>query len=232
MNDQGRMAARTTKEIARAAEAAAGWPSVRSFLQAHPNLLLQDGDLLQALGLRIDAPNVVPFGRAALARDAQRRETKARMQLEATAHANFAAQTQCHAGVVDLLESRNNADLARRVDETAQRRLGLAAGALAAEGRAPAGWRRLEAGMVDALLGEGVPVRLGRSSFTALLFPETAGPIESCALVRLALWTPARPGILAFGAADPDAFSPDMGVDLIAFIARVVERTAGRWPVL
>ena len=34
-----------------------------------------------------------------------------------------------------------------------------------------------------------------------------------------------------FGAADESAFSADMGHELIDFLARVVERTAERWPV-
>jgi hypothetical protein len=35
--------------------------------------------------------------------------------------------------------------------------------------------------------------------------------------------------VLAFGAESPDTFSPDMGHELIDFVARVVERTAERW---
>ena len=39
---------------------------------------------------------------------------------------------------------------------------------------------------------------------------------------------------VAFGspAPDPEGFSHDMGAELVAFVARVVERTAERWPVL
>ena len=39
-------------------------------------------------------------------------------------------------------------------------------------------------------------------------------------------------GVLAFGSPDPEGFTRDMGVELVAFLARVVERTAERWPVL
>lgn len=234
MSDKGVTAAKTPKSVTKASEAASGWPSVRAFLQSHPNLVREDAELLSDLGLRFNAENVVEFGPAALARqiDAHRRESSARLELEATARANFAAQAQCHAGVVDLLESRNNADLARRLDETAQLRFGLTAGALAVEGKAPAGWVSLGEGMVDMILGEQGVVRLGETGFGALLFPNALFDIGSCALVRLALWRPACPGILCFGAADIEVFTPDMGVELIAFIARVVERTAERWPVL
>lgn len=220
------------KTMPKAARAAAGWPSVRSFLIDHPSLVREDAELLGHLGLRIDAANVVEFGPAALARhiDAHRRESSARIQLEATARANFAAQAQCHAGVVDLLESRSNADLARRLNETAQLRFGLVAGAAAVEGKAPAGWVHLDEGMVDMILGEDRVTRLGETGFGALLFPDAEQAVGSAAMIRITAW--GRTGLLAFGAAETDAFTPDMGCELIAFIARVVERTAERWPVL
>jgi len=220
------------KAVTKASEAAAGWPSVRAFLTNHPNLVREDAELLSALGLRINAANVVEFGPAALARhiDAHRRESTARQQLEETARANFAAQVQCHASVVDILESRSNTDLARRLDEAAQRRFGLMAGGLAVEGKAPAGWAELDEGMIDMILGSGEVTRLGESGFGALLFPTVTEPVGSCAMIRLRLWD--RPGLLSFGASDSQTFTPDMGVELIAFIARVVERTAERWPVL
>jgi hypothetical protein len=232
MSEAGQSKKSAGKTLPKAAQAAAGWPSVRSFLTEHPNLVREDSDLLGHLGLRIDAANVVEFGPAALSRhiDAHRRESSARRELEDTARANFAAQAQCHAGVVDLLESRGNSDLARRLDETAQLRFGLVAGSIAVEGKAPAGWVHLDEGMVDIILGEDRVTRLGETGFGALLFPEAVQPVESVALIRLSLWQ--RTGMLAFGAADPEAFTADMGCELIAFIARVVERTAERWPVL
>ena len=224
--------AKPAKALPKASEAAAGWPSVRAFLTNHPNLMREDPELLNTLGLRIDAANVVEFAPAALARhiDAHRRESTARQELEAVARSNFSAQVQCHAGVTDILESRNNTDLARRLNETAQLRFGLLAGAIAIEGKAPAGWIQLDECMIDMILGADRVTRLGENGFGALLFPEAQAPVGSCAMIRLSLWD--RTGLLAFGAEETDAFTPDMGIELIAFIARVVERTAERWPVL
>jgi uncharacterized protein YigA (DUF484 family) len=221
------------KGVTRASQAVAGWPSVRAFLRKHPNLLHQDAALLSELGLKLSAANVREFGPAALARaiEAQRRETAVREALEATARANFAAQAQCHTAVLDLMEARGAPDLARRLDAAARDRLGLVAGALAVEGRAPTSWMQLEPGTVDLVLGEGAPARLGEVAQGDLLFPGAAQPVRSCALVRLTLGRPARPGLLAFGAADAQAFAPEMGAELIAFIARVVECTAERWPM-
>jgi uncharacterized protein YigA (DUF484 family) len=210
------------------------WRDVRAFLKKHPALLREDAELLSDLGLRINAANVVEFGPAALARHvaAHRRESSARLQLEATARANFAAQAQCHAGVVDLLEARNNADLARRLDETARFRFGLLGAAMGVEGVAPAGWRPLAEGMVDRMLGAEGQAWMGPNPFAGPLFGPLEAPMQSCALVRLALWPEGRPGVLAFASAEPEGFTPDMGVELIALLARVAERTAERWPVL
>ena len=63
------------------------------------------------------------------------------------------------------------------------------------------------------------------------LRPDAGDPVGSVALIRLSLWSPARSGILGFGAEDEGAFAPDMGHELIDFLARVVERIAERWPL-
>ena len=56
-------------------------------------------------------------GPAALARvsAAHKAEETARQTIEATARANFAAQAQTHEAVIELLDARNHADLARRI---------------------------------------------------------------------------------------------------------------------
>jgi uncharacterized protein YigA (DUF484 family) len=212
------------------------WPEVRAFLTSDPALIREDAALLEELGLRIHAANVLDFIPPALARRALANvhETAARKELEAIARANFAAQAQTHASVVDLLEARNHADLARRLHDTARLRFGLVAGVIALEepGRTPAGWRTLEAGMCDELMGPQGLARMGLPLHAEALFGEEAPRVASVAMVRLAIWEPARQGVLAFGSIDPEGFTGDMGVELVAFIARVVERTAERWPVL
>ncbi|MNR68354.1 hypothetical protein D3C85_1928620 [compost metagenome] len=55
------------------------------------------------------------------------------------------------------------------------------------------------------------------------------------ALVRMSLQAPGedapRPALCAFGSAEDDGFTPAMGCELVAFVARVVERMAERWPL-
>ncbi len=221
-----------------AAAKQSGWgpDEVRRFLSDNPQFLREDSALLAELGLKPDAANVVEFGPAALARvhEAHKRESRARKYLEATARANFAAQAQTHGAVIDLLEARNHADLARRVDELAQLRFGLIGGVVALEGpdRTPAGWRVMPEGGIDLVIGHHRVARMGFQPTALGLFGERAPLVRSMALVRMAIWEPARDGLLAFGSGEPEGFTAEMGAELVAFLARVVERTAERWPVL
>jgi uncharacterized protein YigA (DUF484 family) len=210
--------------------------SVRDFLRVQPEFLRQDENLLGELGLRVDAANVIDFGPAALARAAaaHQREASVRQAIEANARANYSAQAQTHAAVIDMLDARNHADLARRVDEMAMLRFGLTAGIVALEGpsRVPAGWFALAEGQVDMIVGEAPIARMGFFAPALPLFGDRAETIRSMALVRMAIWEPRREALIAFGSKDPEGFTPDMGAELVNFLARVVERTAERWPVL
>ena len=215
-------------------KAPAGLGRVRDFLIAKPELIREDEGLMRALGLRPIAPNVVDFGPAALARveEARQRETSARYEIEQIAKANFAAQAETHAVVVDLLEARNNADLARRVNAAATERFGLAAGVIAAEGpgSVPTGWRVLPTGFTDLILGPEGLARLGAIEGGEEIFGDGGAKVRSMALLRMAIWADGRPAILAFGSSEAEGFRRDMGAELVAFLARVVERTAERWP--
>ena len=216
------------------------WPEIRDWLQAHPQLLLDDRSLLEEIGLRPHGRNVVEFGATALARleAVVEREAGARKQIEAVARANFAAQTQTHVVALDILESRNQSDLARRLDAAAAARFGLAGAAVALEkpGGTPFGWRALEAGDIDALLGPDGLHWLGPPIAGLDLFGAAANQVKSVALIRMAPMfagdAAPRPALCVFGSSDPDGFTPAMGCELVAFIARVVERTAERWPIL
>jgi hypothetical protein len=209
--------------------------AVRRFLADNPDFLRGDQGLLAELGLTVSTGQVIEFAPMARVHAAHQRETEQRQLLEEIARANFTAQAQTHGAVVDLLDARNNSDLARRVDEIARNRFGLAAGVIALESDSlpPAGWKPLVEGQVDLILdGPRRLARMGRVPTALGLFGAGAGEIASLAMVRMAIWEPSRQGLLAFGSADPDGFTADMGSELVAFLARVVERTAERWPLL
>ena len=220
--------------------AALHWPDVRAWLQAHPQTLLDDRSLLEEIGLRPHGRNVVDFGAAALTRleAVVERETGARREIEMIARANFAAQTQTHVATLDLMEARNPSDLARRLDAVAQGRFGLAGAAIAMEkpGGVPFGWKGLEAGGVNALLGDHGLTWLGPNFDGLSLFGAQNEAVKSVALIRMAPQLtpgePPRPALCAFGSLEAEGFTPAMGCELAAFLARVVERMAERWPVL
>jgi hypothetical protein len=208
--------------------------AIRMFLKTRPEFVRDDPELMQVLGVRLDAANVIDFGPAALSRaaSAHRKESSVRRRLEAVAQANFDAQSRTHEAVIELLGARNHSDLAARLDALAKAHFGLSAAVIALEGpnRTPAGWRPLAEGQCNLTLGRGKPARLGVAP-TALGLFGAGDAVGSVALIRLSIWSPARAGILAFAAADDTAFSSDMGHELIDFLARVVERTAERWPL-
>ena len=182
------------------------------------------------MALGADA-RVVAFGPAALARvsETARRESEARASLEAVARANFVAHAQTREAVVDLLDARDAPDLARRLDEIARTRFGLQAGALGLEGlAAPEGWRALPPGGVDQLLEPGANLLLGFRPTALGLFGDQAPFIRSMALARLDLPDDGGVGLMGFGSGDPEGFTPDMGPELVGFMARVTERLAGR----
>jgi uncharacterized protein YigA (DUF484 family) len=218
------------------------WPEVRAWLQTNPQMILDDRSLLEEIGLKPHGRNVVEFGRAALTKleEAAEREADARKRIESIARANFAAQTQTHVAALDLLDSRNHSDLARRLDAVAQGRFGLAGAAIAVEkpGGVPFGWRGLEPGGVDGLLGDHGLTWLGPMFDGLDLFGPATDQVRSVALIRMAPHLggaraeEARHAICAFASPEEEGFAAGMGCELVAFIARVVERTAERWPVL
>lgn len=212
------------------------WQALRRHLVNHSDELLRDAALLNALGLQPKTKHLIDFGPAALTRLEARalKDFDVRRQLELTAKANFDAQTQTHAMVLNLLEARNHSDLARRLNDEAKARFGLIAGTIALEDTAPVplGWQKLDDGGVDYIVGETGLSLLGPEGACRVLFGDDIARIKSAAVLRIALWREGRPGLVAFGSDDFDGFSPDMGAELVAFVARVVERVAERWPVL
>lgn len=212
------------------------WAALRRYMAEHADAIVRDKALLDAMGLQPKAKHLIDFGPAALARLEQRalKDFDVRRQLEATAKANFDAQSQTHALCLHLMESRNLSDLARRLNDEVRNRFGLVAASIALEntGPVPLGWKTLEDGGVDYIIGETGLSLLGPDAVCRVLFDEDVRRIKSAATLRIALWREGRPGLVAFGSNDFDGFSPEMGAELVAFVARVIERVADRWPVI
>ncbi|HWU51032.1 MAG TPA: DUF484 family protein [Asticcacaulis sp.] len=212
------------------------WQALRRHLMKHADSLQGDKALLEALGLQPRQRRLIDFGPAALARLEQRamKDLDVRRQLELTAKANFDAQSETHALILSLMEARNHADLARRLNEETRKRFGLISAVIALEDTAPVplGWKTLDYGGVDYIVGEEGLSLLGPEGVCRVLFDDDVRRIKSAAVLRTAMWREGRPGLVAFGSSDDEGFTADMGAELVAFVARVVERVADRWPVL
>jgi len=212
------------------------WQAMRRYLIEHADDIKGDAALLEALGLQSKTKHLIDFGPAALSRLEARalKDFDVRRQLEMTARANFDAQSQTHSLILNLMEARNHSDLARRLNEEVRHRFGLVAATIALEDTAPVplGWKTLDYGGVDYIIGETGLSLLGPEGVCRVLFDDDVKRIKSAAVLRIALWREGRPGVVAFGSSDFDGFSPDMGAELVAFVARVIERIADRWPVL
>ena len=91
-------------------------------------------------------------------------------------------------------------------------------------------------GQIVGLLGRNGLHRLGTGGQGLGLFGAAEDEVRSIALVRMAPHVgpngAARPALCAFGSPDPEGFTPDMGCELAAFLTRVIERMAERWPIL
>jgi len=212
------------------------YQTLRDLLPEFAQEMRQDRALLEQLNLQPRTRNLIDFGPAALAKLEAKaiRDFDIRRQLEMTARANFDAQAQAHALILSLLEARNHSDLARRLARESQERFGLVTAAIALEDTAPIplGWMTLDYGGVDYIIGETEMSVLGPDGVCRALFGDDVRRIKSAAVIRTTMWRDGRPGAVAFGSADYEGFTPDMGAELVAFVTRVVERVAERWPIL
>jgi uncharacterized protein YigA (DUF484 family) len=88
----------------------------------------------------------------------------------------------------------------------------------------------LPAGFVDALFGAEAHAVL-RPSVEAevVLYGKAAGVIRSDALVRIDAGPDLPQGIFALGTRVEGTFEPEMALDLLIFLARVVEHAVRRW---
>ena len=111
-----------------------------------------------------------------------------RRQLEMTARANFDAQSQTHGLVLSLMEARNHSDLARRLNEEVRHRFGLVAATIALEdtGAVPLGWKTLDYGGVDYIIGETGLSLLGPDGVCRVLFDDDVKRVKSAAVLRIA----------------------------------------------
>ncbi len=215
---------------------------VTAYLRRHPELLANDPDLIAAL-----VPPSQSTGRNVL--DMQhfmigRLQNQVRMlrdiqsELIEASSLNSLAREQVHAVALRLIDAgsfEHLIEFATSPDGLA-RMLGVRAATLCIEtangvaGIGIRGVRVLEPGGVDRILGLGTNCRLAAHVRGSRgLYGGLAEDVNSEALVRLDFSPSTPPGLLALGGFDAEQFHPDQAIDLLEFLARIVERCVRQW---
>jgi uncharacterized protein YigA (DUF484 family) len=213
---------------------------VVAFLKKHPDFLDEHAELIPLL-----TPPAMQHGEGVL--DMQHfmlqrlRSEVARLKgqqraLIATSRSNLSSQSRVHQAVLAVIGAVNfeqliqvvTTDLAIILDVDV-----VTIGVERAEGPRPRlphpGVQLLRAGMVDALLGERDALLRSDIQGDPALFGGAAGLVRSEALFRLHVSAHAPVGLLCIGTRRPDKFHPGQGTELLAFLARTVEKTIAAW---
>lgn len=215
--------------------------TVAAFLRENPDFLVRNQDLVTVLTPpgRWDGENggvvdMQQFMLEQLRRESDNLRDAARHVID-TSRDNMAVLTRVHTAILVLLGAGNLEDLIRMIGADMLLPLDVDAAALglesgAGEGIAPSGFRRLAPGYVDAVLGPDTDVQLVAGlDGGGELFGDQAPFIRSAAFARLRPGPAAPGGILALGSRGAETFHPAQGSDLLAFLARVVERLTHRF---
>ena len=223
---------------------------VTAYLKANPDFLAQNPDVVEQLDVprRWRDAHDKPQDRGAQIIDMQHfMADKLRGEIddlrECTSHListsrdNLSLQSRAHAGVIALLTATNLTDGAHIVRYDLPFMLGVHAASIGFEPGHPTrpslmddNVRTLPKGAVDHMLGEGKEIKLIETmADDGTVFGRDGSNVRSCVLIRLHLGGDMPDGLLAFGANEEGFFHPGLGTDLIAFVARVLERCLNRW---
>lgn len=215
---------------------------IRSLILGDPRLVLDDDQVMRALiGAEAQgARNVVDLRDRLVERmeDRLKKLVRANRSVIAAAYENVATTNQVHRAVLALIEPETLSEFLRRLTHEVPLMMAVEEARLCIEADVDEARPAEEFG--DNLNGRVVVLpegtvdqylSIGGSSGPVVLrpCPEEAeivfGHISAArseAVMRLNLGV--SPGLLAFGAADPERFGSDQGVDLLSFVAGVVER--------
>ncbi len=165
-------------------------------------------------------------------------------QLILTTRSNMATQKGTLQAALAILDSEGLGPLVRTVNEDLPMLLDVDVCALRFEqpvARKAAGVRplpdddgldlaTLPAGFVDDLFGAEAQAVLRPSvDAEAAVYGDLAGLVRSDALVRIDPGHGIPPGLLALAARVEGTFEPDMAMDLLVFLAKVMENCVRRW---
>lgn len=213
---------------------------VAAYLTKNPDFLHNHSDLMESLsppdrstdGAVVDLQKVMVEklrGEVDSLRDCAQ-------SLIETSRENLLLQSRTHSAVIALLSTADAREGGEIVVNDLAAMLNLDAAAIGFEQGAidDCNIRALPDGCVDHMLGEHGEIRLvPEAADDGTVFGDNAEKVKSCALVRLHVYdaegVALAPGVLALGSSEAGLFQPEQGTDLITFLARALEKCAGKW---
>ena len=205
---------------------------MRDFIMQNPDFVRTDEELLVRIATDPHSGNVVSLGE--LARNRLLRETHAAKsrfaQIVATARSNYESQIRVQEAIIAILDSKDVVDLRDRLSGHVAFSLAADACVLAISDSSANGEVLDKMGSVlERLVPIERPIHIGPIDKTRpWLYGNEAQFIKSEALARIEFGTERRVAMLAIASSDIDCFREDMGLELITFFARVVERVLTR----
>ena len=215
---------------------------VRSYVLEHPEIFIDDVELLAALMPRGQrSSNVLDMQGYVIGRLRDEMSTiraQGQALIEAAA-SNLLAQERVHSSVLRLMEARSFGHLIRIVSNDVGPLIGADAVIVCIEAPSksadlpqspPPGIAVLPVGTVEHVLGQGVKNLLndGRKRLPAV-YGRIAKRIRSEALMRLSFGAGAPAGLLICGSDAPETFAPGQRMELLNFLAHAIERSVCAW---
>lgn len=218
---------------------------VAAYLRAHPDFLQQHPDLLAIIkapkrefsDTDPDGGEVVDLQHAMVGRlrTELARNVKQHGELIDAGRNNQHSQARIHATVLRLLSARSFDHLLELMSTDLVGLLDIDTVALCLEtgSEAPVtshGIRILPDGTIAKVIGgeRGVILR-DNVAGDRRIFGEAAGLVRSDALLRLIVRKKGPPALLAMGSREPHRFHPGQGIELLAFLANVMEHSICTW---
>ena len=210
--------------------------AVAAYLRDHPDFLLRNPDLLEALAppARWSGDSVVDMQQYLIKRNRHEMDElrDCAQDVIETSRSNMSTQTRAHAAVLALLATRQWGDIVHVVSHDWPLLLDVDVVRLALELTTPPDTRlvqgdvaKLAVGAIDRLLGDDQDVRLfPELNDDGSLFGSGAGLVRSAALVRMRPSDKLPAGLLALGARGT-TFHPGQGTELLTFLCRVLEQS-------
>lgn len=213
---------------------------VRTYLKNNPKFLQQNPDLCDLLvpPKKTAGKNVSDFQSFMI----QRLKTDKEKVLETTreivenARSNMNNQQRIHKVVLRLLEAGNFEEFIQIITMDMAAMLDTDISTLVVESSGhdiphihTSGIRVVPPGTIDKWMDKKSVLLQSDISGIEVIYGSGFALVRSQALLRVDISMNTPPAILAFGSRDPDMFQDGQGVDMVSFLARVVERCFRSW---